>query len=96
MTTKDVIVGDLEMKRLCHGTKKRWHNRITSDLQATGIRDNWYSLAQDRSQWHTFCDKGIRSQCKRSSDYAANNRSSYHLCPCGRRFRRKGDLTRHS
>ena len=56
---KMLLFRKLEKKRPCHGTK-RWHDRITSDLRATGIVDNWYSLAQNRSQWHTFCDKEIR------------------------------------
>ena len=43
------------------------------------IGDNWYSLAQDKSQWHKFCDKVIRSQRERTNDCAANNRSSYYL-----------------
>ena len=43
------------------------------------IGNNWYSLTKNKSQWHKFCDKGVRSQRKRTNDCAANNRSSDYL-----------------
>ena len=44
--TKDTLFGELEKKRPCHGTKKRWHDGIKADLQAIGIGDNWYTRAK--------------------------------------------------
>ena len=34
---KMLLFGELERKRPCNGTKKRWRDRITSDLRVTGI-----------------------------------------------------------
>ena len=95
---KKLLFGEFEKKRPFHGTKKRWRDGVKSDLQAIGIGDNWYDLAQERSLWRKSCIEGIRSQRMRASDFTANrmDRSSGYLCPCGRSFRRKGDLTRHS
>ena len=95
---KKLLFVEFEKKRPFHGTKKRWHDGVKSDLQAIGIGDSWYDLAQERSLWRKSCIEGIRSQQMRASDCTANrmDKSSGYLCPCGRSFRRKGDLTRHS
>lgn len=41
---KKLLFGELEKKRPCHGTKKRWHDGLKSDLQVTGIGGGWYGL----------------------------------------------------
>jgi hypothetical protein len=94
---KRILFGELEKRRPCHGTKKRWRDGVKSDLQATGIGD-WYGLAQDRSLWRAAFNEGIKNQRRKANDCAANRVVTFSdfLCPCGRSFRRKGGLTRHS
>ena len=99
---KQMLFGELQKKRPCHGTKKRWRDAVTSDLQAIGIKDSWYEIAQDRKKWHQVCTDGIRAVAEqkrhtRSVCAASLARGSGdYPCPCGRSFRWKGDRTRHS
>ena len=68
---KKMLFGELVKKRPCHGTKKRWRDGVKLHLQAIGIVDGWYDLAQDRSLWQQFCAEGIKSQCRKANDCAA-------------------------
>ena len=65
------------------------------ELEMDGIVSHRIDLCGVSSAMH----EGIKSQRKKTNDCAANrgiDRSSDHHCPCGRSFRIKGDLTRHS
>ena len=99
---KQLLVGELEKKRPSHGTKKRWRDVVASDLQAIGIKEAWYEIAQDRKAWHQVCSDGIRSlgeQRRQSVCTAPCNQArgtGDYPCPCGRFFRQQGDRTRHS
>ena len=97
---KKMLFGERRKKRPCHGTKKRWRDQISRDLQAIGLKEGWYKLCQDRKEWLVRCREGVdevpfciwkRNTC------AANRRSQDRsfACGCGRTFRRQGDLTRH-
>ena len=48
---KQVVFGELRKKRPCHGVKKRWRDQVSKDLEAIGLRDDWYQLSQDRQGW---------------------------------------------
>ena len=37
---------ELNMKRPCHGAKKRWRDVLKVDLQAIGMYDRWYEFAR--------------------------------------------------
>ena len=37
-----LLFGELNMKRPCHGAKKRWRDVLKVDLQAIGVYDRWY------------------------------------------------------
>ena len=37
-----LLFGKLNMKRPCHGAKKRWKDVLKVDLQAIGMYDRWY------------------------------------------------------
>ena len=95
--TNDTAIWRAGKKRPRHGTKKRWCDGVKADLQAIGVRDDWLSISQNRSMWNKTCTKGVEQQRKVVSECVANRREagSNHQCPCGRVFRRKGDLTRH-
>ncbi len=43
---KKLMFGELGKKRSRHGTNKQWRDGAKSDLQATGIGDEWYNLDQ--------------------------------------------------
>ena len=43
-----LLFGELNMKRPCHGIKKRWRDVLKVDLQAIGVYDRWYEFCQDR------------------------------------------------
>ena len=54
-----------------------------------------YKLAQDRKEWAAIykqCHTSDREFCAANS----SNSDGLYLCPCGRSFRRQGDLTWHS
>ena len=98
---KMMLFGELEKTRLRHGTKKRWRDGAKSDLQAIGF-ESWHSLSQDRSKWLKACTKGVEQHCKAVSEskksrhlFGGNSTNNFQ-CPCGRVFRSRGDLTRHS
>ena len=95
---KQLLFGELEKKRPFSGPRKRWRDMVSADLRALDILDNWYELAQDRTQWRRACKDGIKKCRSKTSECAANRHSgsSDFNCQCGRTFRRKGDLTRHS
>ena len=97
---KMMLFGELEKTRPRHGTKKRWRDGVKSELQAIGVED-WHSLSQDRSRWLKACVEGVEQHRKTVSKSEANrhlfggDKIDNHQCPCGRVFRRRGDLTRH-
>ena len=68
------------------------------DLKAIGIED-WYAVCQDWERWSSLCAVAVDevAQCREENIYTANRASQERnfFCICGRRFRRKGDLTRH-
>ena len=43
-----LLFGELNMKRPCHGIKKRWRDVLKVDLQAIGVYDRWYEFCLDR------------------------------------------------
>ena len=85
---KQLLFGEFEKTRPQHGTRKRWRDCIVADLKATKITE-WYQLAQDRETWKSKCREGIAMR-KRPAEQCTS-----FSCPCGRSFRRQGDLTRH-
>ena len=97
---KQLLFGELEKTRPKHGTKRRWRDVVSSDLQTLGIKDRWYQLSQDRQAWFQTCTDGIREKAEQQSGRERMARCETetisHSCPCGRTFRRQGDLTRHS
>ena len=62
-----------------------------SDLQAIGIKDNWYKICQDRQQWYQVCLKGVKAVRQKKCDVncAANAVGApvVYTCTCGRSFR---------
>ena len=54
-----LLFGELNMKRPCHGAKKRWRDVVKVDLQAIGVYDRWYELCQDRKGWFHLCLDGV-------------------------------------
>ena len=99
---KKVLIGELKKKRPCHGTKRRWRDVAKSNVEAIGISERWYKLhvCQDRKGWLVLSWEGVEniSEIKQKNVCPANARSQTRtfICDCGRSFRRKGDLTRHS
>ena len=55
-----LLFGELEKKRPCHGTKKRWRDGIWADLQATGIKYERYELSQEKPLWCRSCTDGSK------------------------------------
>ena len=51
----EVAIGEL---RSYHGTKMRWRDQMTGELQALGLRENWYQLCQNRTEWNDWCKPG--------------------------------------
>ena len=97
---KQVLFGELLKKRPSHGVKRRWRDLAAADVKAIAAGDDWYNMAQERKTWKTVCKTGLAEvvDSHRHNVCAANLTSSSgtnHLCPCGRSFRRQGDLTRH-
>ena len=95
---KQLLFGELEKRRPCHGMKKRWQDVVTLDLQAVGIKDAWYEVAQDREAWYQVCSNGIRSLVEQTRSVCAANLargSGIYTCPCERTFCRKGDQSKH-
>ena len=82
---KCVLFGELQKTRPRHGPRKRWRDNIVIDLEERHIND-WYSLAEDRRAWRLACNT-IRPPKPRSRDFR---------CHCGRGFRRRQELIRHS
>eukprot|EP00117_Sycon_ciliatum_P044457 scpid56614/ scgid2102/ len=82
---KCVLFGELQKTRPRHGPRKRWRDNIVIDLEERHIND-WYSLAEDRRAWRLACNT-IQPPKPMSRDFR---------CHCGRDFRRRQDLTRHS
>ena len=54
-----LLFRELNMKRPCHGAKKRWRDVLKVDLQAMGVYDRWYELCQDRKGWFHLCLDGV-------------------------------------
>ena len=59
MLPNRLLFGELNMKRPCHGAKKRWRDVLKVDLQAIGVYDRWYELCQDRKGWFHLCLDGV-------------------------------------
>ena len=41
---KKMLFGELRKRRACHGPKKRWRDLVVLDLQAVGLKEDWYWL----------------------------------------------------
>ena len=41
---KMMLFGELRKKRPFHGTKRRWRDLASADLQAIGVKEGWYQL----------------------------------------------------
>ena len=39
---RKMLLEELKKKRACHGTKKRWRDQMSRDLQVIGLMDDWY------------------------------------------------------
>ena len=46
---KPLLFGELEKNMPCHGNKEEVARQNFTDLQATGIKDGWYKLSQERT-----------------------------------------------
>ena len=93
---KQLLFGELMRPRPSHGCKRRWRDLAVSDLRTAGVSEMWYEVAQDRKRWSGICKQCLTSDPEHCP---ANDSASPDLsypCPCGRSFRRRGDLTRHS
>ncbi len=77
---KMLLFGELRKKRPCHGTKKRWRDLVSHDLQAIGMERRWYQWCQDRQQWRT-CREGVETIATRraTNTCAANTRPKTHM-----------------
>ena len=101
---KQLLYGEFLRRRPCHGVKRRWRDVATADLKAISAGEEWFSLAQDRKAWWAACCDGLAEILDRRRHGASTAGLSAfsgaictnHLCHCGRSFRRRGDLTRHS
>ena len=54
-----LLFGELNMKRLCHETKKRWRDVLKVDFQEIGVCYRWHELCQDRKAWFYLCFEGV-------------------------------------
>ena len=99
---KQLLFGELKKKRPSHGTKRRWRDVAAADVKSVDVSEEWYDLAQDRKAWLAVCRDGISSSVDQhryracAANLSRSNRTGNYSCPCGRTFRRQGDLTRHS
>lgn len=98
---KQVLFGELKKKQPYHGVKKRWRDQVSTDLQAIGLKKDWYQLSQDRNGWFTKSHSGVEevASCRQRNTCATNREIQdgpfEFECECRRPFRRRGDLTRH-
>ena len=93
---KQLLFGELEKPRPRHGVKRRWRDLVLADIRAMGIED-WYTSAQDRGEWAALCrGAGMESTGDGTCTANISQPTDASQCPCGRTFRRRGDLTRHS
>jgi len=96
---KQMLFGELLKSRPPHGVRRRWRDLALADITMTGIED-WYTTAQDRGEWAACCQPpAADSSVPAEGRVCAANQSQLagdFQCGCGRSFRRKGDLTRHS
>ena len=94
-----MLFGELRKKRPFHGTKRRWRDLASADLQAIGVKEGWYQLCEDRKEWSERCRVGVEevasSRCRNTCAANHQAQASSFRCLCGRVFRRQGDLTRH-
>ena len=101
---KQQLFGELEKKRPCNETKKRWRDGLSSDLHAIGVQDIWYELAHTEAK---FVVENIILYVQRESRYNSdstcavnrariNSNIDNYPCLCDKVFRCKGDLTRHN
>ena len=97
---KQVLFGELLPKRPCNGVKRRWGDLVSLDLKCMEIPENaWYMLSQDRVKGKDRIDKRSSVILPNQSHFtSAVGTAGLCLfeCGCGRSFRQKGDLTRHS
>ena len=64
---KHILYGELDKKRPRHGTRKRWRDVATPDINAVGASEDWYEVAQDRQAWQALCRDGISSLVEQHS-----------------------------
>ena len=82
---KCILFGELDKTQPRHGPRKRWRDNVGSDMKDRQIAD-WYDLAQDRREWRLACST-IPPTEPVTLDF---------VCTCGKRYRRRQDLTRHA
>ncbi len=56
---KMMLFREMKKNRPCHGTKKRWRDQMLGDLQAISMKDEWYTLCQERKEWGRTCKEGV-------------------------------------
>ena len=56
---KQLLFGKLTKRRPFQGPKKRWRDKVMSDLCALGVTDEWYWLYQDCRLWLELCSSVI-------------------------------------
>ena len=96
---KQLLFGELKKRRPQHGVKRRWRDLMLADITTIGIED-WYTTAQDRHECRAYCQLHATDEGNATEDRICIANTSQPAgtfpCCCGRTFRRKGDLTRHS
>jgi len=108
---KQLLYGELSCgKRHVGGQKKRFKDSLKVSLKTLGVcSDSWEVLAQNRSEWRSYINKGAaeaektRMETKRRKrafrkSRTANTQTTVtdHRCPtCGRYFQARIGLTSH-
>jgi len=99
-TPKQLLFGELLQRQPFYSPKKRWHDEVVGNLCATGVKDGWKRLCQDRKQWSEICSSGVNILAQNSGTVTCvvnifSNVGSCFYCIYGRSFQRKSDLMRH-
>ncbi|XP_062507351.1 uncharacterized protein LOC134183789 [Corticium candelabrum] len=88
---KKLMFGELRKTRPRHGTRKRWRDLVSQDLQLVDTKNIWYQRCQDRNGWFSLCQRGVEKVVtnRGKSRCAANVRfqGESFLCECRRSFR---------
>ena len=95
---KQLLFGELTRPRPSHGTKRRWGDLAAGDVQATGLGETSYEVAQNRREWTTIYKQCLADDTQNShrGPLAPTSTECTYVCSSGRSFKRQGTLTRHS